>query len=119
MSYTNYTRGVNIEYRLKKEFESKGYFVTRSAGSHGMADLVCVNATEMQLIQIKRTKKALPINFVNGMFEKDITLLSRLDVPANCSKFLYVYLDRHGYSIYKIHKDRIELITHSVEMIVK
>jgi len=36
---TNYTRGRALEYKVKKIMEDKGYFVIRSAGSHGPVDL--------------------------------------------------------------------------------
>jgi len=39
---TNYERGRNFEYRVKRFFEKLGYFVVRSAGSHSPCDLVCI-----------------------------------------------------------------------------
>jgi len=42
MVYTNYHRGRNFEYRVKKYLEEKGYFVVRSAGSHGIFDLIAI-----------------------------------------------------------------------------
>lgn len=38
----NYTRGRRFEYRVKKFFEDLGFYVVRSAGSKGVADLVVV-----------------------------------------------------------------------------
>jgi Holliday junction resolvase len=37
-----YIKGRNFEYRVKKYFEDKKYFVVRSAGSKGIADLVAI-----------------------------------------------------------------------------
>ena len=37
---TNYARGANFERQIKAHLEAKGYFVLRSAGSHGTVDLV-------------------------------------------------------------------------------
>jgi Holliday junction resolvase len=37
---TNYARGANFERTVKRDLESRGYFVIRSAGSHGVVDLM-------------------------------------------------------------------------------
>jgi Holliday junction resolvase len=37
-----YIKGRNFEYRVKKYFEDKKYFVVRAAGSKGIADLVAI-----------------------------------------------------------------------------
>lgn len=42
MPNANYRSGYNFELRVKKEWEGRGYFVVRSAGSHGKADLVAI-----------------------------------------------------------------------------
>jgi len=34
-----YIKGRRFEYRVKKYFEEKGYYVIRSAGSHGIFGL--------------------------------------------------------------------------------
>jgi Holliday junction resolvase len=39
---THYQRGANFERKVKEYYESEGYYVIRSAGSHGVADLVCI-----------------------------------------------------------------------------
>jgi hypothetical protein len=39
---SNYTRGANFEYRVKKHFEGLGFEVYRSAGSHSPADLIAL-----------------------------------------------------------------------------
>lgn len=59
---TNYSRGEAFERRVKKDLESKGYFVVRSAGSKGPVDLVCfvgsMHLTSVVwLIQCKRDKR--------------------------------------------------------------
>ncbi len=50
-----YKKGVRKEYQLKHRLEKLGYFVVRSAGSHGAADLVAINpeTKEIHLIQCK------------------------------------------------------------------
>src|SRR2546426_9942371 len=42
MTNANYNRGRNLEYLIKDKLEKEGYFVTRSAGSHGV-DLVAMH----------------------------------------------------------------------------
>ena len=39
----NYRRGYNFELRVKRSLEKRGYFVVRSSGSHGPADLLAVS----------------------------------------------------------------------------
>lgn len=36
----NYVKGRTFEYKIKKQFEDKGYLVFRTAGSHSVADLI-------------------------------------------------------------------------------
>ena len=45
---TNYQRGYRFELRVKKFFEDLGYYVVRSAGSHGIVDLVCLKGDEFK-----------------------------------------------------------------------
>jgi Holliday junction resolvase len=64
---TAYKRGRNFEYRVKKHFEKKGYYVIRKYASQGAEDLVAlkviylndhsaVYVTECLLIQCKNLK---------------------------------------------------------------
>jgi len=57
MMTNNYRRGYAFELRVKKYFESLGFYVVRSAGSHGVADLVAFQKNMNHpplLIQCKR-----------------------------------------------------------------
>ena len=49
-----YRRGRALEYAVKKHLEEQGYFVVRSAGSKGPADLVALREGEILLIQCKK-----------------------------------------------------------------
>ncbi len=51
----NYISGRAKEYRTKKKLERHGWICLRTAGSHGFADLVCVNKEEgtIKFIQCK------------------------------------------------------------------
>lgn len=42
MPNTNYLRGRNFEYKVKKYLQEQGYHVLRTAGSHGMYDLIAI-----------------------------------------------------------------------------
>lgn len=52
---SNYRRGAAFELRVAKALEEDGYFVVRSAGSHGAADLVALKLGEVLLVQCKRS----------------------------------------------------------------
>jgi len=56
MSRSNYKRGYAFELRVRKFLESIGFFVIRSAGSHGVADLLAFKRGESKrplMIQCK------------------------------------------------------------------
>ena len=42
MRENRYTKGISFEYSIKKKLENRGYYVCRSAGSHGAFDLVAI-----------------------------------------------------------------------------
>lgn len=50
----NYANGRAFEYRVKSLLEDKGWFVVRSAGSHGLVDLVLFTGGKPKFIQCKR-----------------------------------------------------------------
>jgi len=52
MTNSKYVRGRNLEYLIKEKLESKGYFVTRSAGSHGI-DLIALGTSSPLCPKIK------------------------------------------------------------------
>lgn len=51
-------KGRKYEWKIRKEFESLGYYVIRSAGSKGKVDLIAINPDikEICLIQCKSYK---------------------------------------------------------------
>lgn len=53
MTLRSYIKGRNIEYKVKKWLEEKGYYCIRSAGSHGIIDLFCGNGKKLLAIQVK------------------------------------------------------------------
>lgn len=57
MPNKNYLSGRRFEYARKREWEKKGYQVTRAAGSHSSWDLIAVASERpVELIQTKKTK---------------------------------------------------------------
>ena len=50
---STYRKGANFERRVKKFFEKLGYYVVRSAGSHGLFDLVAVKKKVVLGVQCK------------------------------------------------------------------
>ncbi len=49
----SYKKGRNFEYAVKSFIEEMGYIVFRSAGSHGLWDLIAVRGEEVLLVQCK------------------------------------------------------------------
>ena len=47
---TNYQRGRSAEYKAVKELQAAGYIATRSAGSHGLWDVMAVNKNGVRLM---------------------------------------------------------------------
>jgi len=45
---TNYQKGRAFEYKIKKILENRGFIVFRTAGSHGLFDLICFKKTISQ-----------------------------------------------------------------------
>lgn len=66
MSHLNYRRSADREREVKKKLESQGWYVIRSSGSHGAADLIAVRPVkcsggehyEVRFIQIKVSERA-------------------------------------------------------------
>lgn len=50
---TNYANGAALERAVKKLFEANGYYVMKSGGSKGSADLVALKRGETVLVQCK------------------------------------------------------------------
>ena len=62
---THYSRGAAFERLVKADLEKRGYLVVRSAGSHGVADLVAVPGDDCAggatlLVQCKTSGRMSP-----------------------------------------------------------
>ena len=53
MSSANYRRGADLERAAKHYLEDNGYYVIKSAGSKGVADLVAIKPGETLYVQCK------------------------------------------------------------------
>ena len=54
MSGANYRRGADLERAVKKDLEANGYYVIKSGGSKGLADLAAFKPGEILFVQCKR-----------------------------------------------------------------
>ena len=73
---TNYTKGRRLEYLARKELESEGWAVLRSAGSRGAFDLIAVNAEMVRFIQVK---------MAGALRKAEVRSLRKVKVPDNCT----------------------------------
>ena len=70
MSNSKYVKGRKKEYKIKKEFEDKGYIVLRTAGSHGFTDLICIKKPKGNEIKEIRFIQCKPDNFPSSEEKK-------------------------------------------------
>jgi len=66
-----YQAGATFERRVKSYFESNDYVVFRSAGSRSPADLICLKAGEVILVQCKISGRLTPLEKQKLMILKD------------------------------------------------
>ena len=55
----NYSRGRRYEYMARNLLRNRGYYVVRSAGSKGAADLIASNEHEIVYIQVGNMSKSI------------------------------------------------------------
>ena len=61
MSNRNYVNGANFERKVKAELENKGWLCFRTAGSHGVADIIAIrHSTVPHIFQCKISNKITP-----------------------------------------------------------
>ena len=67
---SKYSYGAALEYRVRDHFEREGYYVMRSAGSGGVADLVALDMyvpAPPVMIQVKRVKGTMSVDAWNHL----------------------------------------------------
>ena len=86
-----YERGRRAEYMAVKQLEAAGYKAVRSAGSHGLWDVMAVNANGVRLIQVKSDEDVADVKYECKVAAEK---MSKLTCPANVS--LEVWGRVHG-----------------------
>jgi len=61
MTAAKYRAGLVLEHATRHDLEADGYYVIRSAGSKGAADLVAIKPGELLLVQCKLDGKMTPL----------------------------------------------------------
>lgn len=57
---TRVNKGIRFEYKIRDMYRKMGYYVIRSAGSHGFFDLIAIHPKlkEIKLLQLKTGSRA-------------------------------------------------------------
>ena len=84
MPNRNYERGRASEYKAQRDLESLGYQTTRTAGSHGAADVIAWNACHMRFVQCKTYVKN------KGSYDDDLKKIDSLILPPHSQAELWV-----------------------------
>ena len=87
---TNYQKGYRLELLAKRELIAKGYYVVRSAGSHGACDLIALNQKEILLIQV---------GMQGAKDEQDFELLRRVPAPKLAQRQMWIWIPRVGWQV--------------------
>lgn len=66
---TNYNRGRTAEYKVMGELKKREYYVTRSAGSHGVFDLIGVPLSGKGPVLLVQVKTGKPTNAEQHILE--------------------------------------------------
>lgn len=82
MPNKNYVNGRTREYRTMRLLETLGYTAFRSAGSHGLWDVIGYNSTSMVFIQVK---------FNKGPSESEWEMMREAIVPPHGYKIVHIY----------------------------
>jgi len=103
-----YIRGRRFEYQLKKDLEKQGWLVFRTAGSHGIYDLIALidnykGDVLVRLIQCKTTDKEVNTKTLLKSFNKtlpfeDTTVMQQLAVKVTGKKTYTIYT-RYGEAL--------------------
>lgn len=82
---SQYHRGRRKEYAVCKQLRSDGYLAQRTAGSHGLFDVMAVSPTTIKLIQVKY------IDSRSSWRDANTIKLQKLPVPPGTTKEVWVY----------------------------
>ena len=82
---TNYRKGRRLEYKTMRVLERAGYETLRTAGSHGLFDVVAFSSVNVRCVQVKGN------NYVSALEREKLELLR---LPDNCTKEIWRWPDR-------------------------
>jgi len=87
---TNYRRGYSKERRCMDELNKRGYQTVRTAGSHGVVDVIAWNLIESRYIQVKSVQ-------AKRVFKSVQEDLKYMHLPPHSSAELWVWLKNKGW----------------------
>ena len=87
---TNYRKGYDLEQKARRELEARGYYVVRSAGSHGAVDLVALADDHILLIQV---------GSLGSKNASDYEKLGRVKGPPGTGREMWLWRRRVGWGI--------------------
>lgn len=79
-----YIAGRRLEYLAKKELEAAGFNVMRTAGSHGIADIIAVNSNVVRFIQVKK----------GGISRQEADYIRNFKFPSFCQMEIWLRIGR-------------------------
>lgn len=85
-----YKKGIYYEKKCMAALAEAGYYVMRSAGSHGPVDVIALGHGECLAIQVTSTKKGV---------RKKIEALKELDLPPFCRKQVWLWRTGQGWEV--------------------
>lgn len=68
---TKVNKGIRYEYQIKDLLTDEGYYVIRSAGSHGLFDLIAINVSEKKILLIQCKKIAKDFDKIKEKLERE------------------------------------------------
>jgi len=89
MPNKNYNRGRTFEYDVRDLLEASGYQAARTAGSHGLADVIGWSSSTIVFVQCKHTTKKT-INLTEILKGDNIKKFELMDYPQSALKFLAI-----------------------------
>lgn len=89
----NYKRGRDAEYECMQQLREEGFTAFRTAGSHGMFDVIAVNDTIIRLIQVERIKKGKSTRKTRDWK----TIQNFKNCPPGTFKELWIKVDYDGW----------------------
>lgn len=93
MPNKNYLRGVRYERKLKKEYEAAGWTALRTAGSHGVADLIVISqGGDVEFIQAKVVKTKAQAARLAKQFKPFLPTTNYVGDPVSYEQALHIWV---------------------------